>query len=335
MKVCFFARVPHRSLLERLEFYKQDIDILRELGHEVTLVTRGREIRTDVDLYFIWWWQWGFMPMLKNLFRKKPCIITGVFDYALPSGVRSYVSRPSWQQYLMRLALKRADANVFQSRFELELVNHNLEVSNPVYIPLGVNPEVFRFGTLPREDFVLTVAWMDRGNSKRKCVPEVVKAAALVSKRHPEVRFLIAGEKGSDYPHLARLATEFGVADRVDFLGVISRDRKIDLMQRCKVYLSPSQHEGFGLAILEAMSCGAPVISSPVGAVPEVVDGAGLLVDGTSPEAIAAAVNQYLEQEQLREEMGGKARQRAATLFPCSRRKEELAKVIADVLSHH
>lgn len=54
---------------------------MRDLGFEVVLGTRWKEIPLDVDFYFIWWWQWGFMPMLKSMFRHKPCIITGVFDY--------------------------------------------------------------------------------------------------------------------------------------------------------------------------------------------------------------------------------------------------------------
>jgi glycosyltransferase involved in cell wall biosynthesis len=120
--------------------------------------------------------------------------------------------------------------------------------------------------------------------------------------------------------------------DSVEFPGVISREQKISLMQHCKIYVSPSWYEGFGLTILEAMSCGAPVISSPVGAVPEVVGDAGLLVDGTSPEAIADAVNRYAEDATLREEVGRRGRIRAETEFPYSRRKRDLAKVIADLL---
>ena len=81
------------------------------------------------------------------------------------------------------------------------------------------------------------------------------------------------------------------------------------------------------------MSCGAPVVSSPVGEVPEVVADAGLLVDGSSPEAIAAAVNRYLEDDRLRGQMSQRARQRAETVFPRSRRKRELEKAITEMLA--
>jgi glycosyltransferase involved in cell wall biosynthesis len=332
MRVCFFARVRDRSLLDRVEFYKQDIDILRALGYEVAIATRWREIPLDVDFYFIWWWQWGFLPMLKNIFRRRPCLVTGVFDFRWPLGAGDYFHRPAWQQWLMRYALKRAAVNVFVSEVEYREVSQALVVANPLYIPLVVDTEVFRQGTESRQNFALTVASMNRGNSFRKCVPEIVRTIPLVRQKHPEMRFVIAGEKGSEFPALEKLARELGVREQVEFPGVITREHKIDLMQRCKLYISPSWYEGFGLTILEAMSCGAPVISSPVGAVPEVVGDAGLLVDGTSPEAIAAAVNRYLEDDALREELGRRARRRAQAVFPFSRRKQDLERVISEML---
>jgi hypothetical protein len=72
MRVCFFARVSDKRLFERMEFYKQDIDILRELGYEVAVATSWCEIPLDVDFYFLWWWQWGFLPAMRSAFRQVP-----------------------------------------------------------------------------------------------------------------------------------------------------------------------------------------------------------------------------------------------------------------------
>lgn len=330
MRVCFFAKVPNRELLDRVEFYKQDIDILRELGHEVIIATNWAEISLDVDFYFVWWWQWGFFPLVKSTFSRKPCLITGTFEFRSLPGI-DYVHRPAWQQWLMRYSLKKASANVFVSEYEYREITEALKVTNPMYIPHVVDTGAYREGVAPRENFVFTVAWMNSGNSLRKCLPEILRAIPLVLERHPGTRFVIAGEKGSDFSGLEALARDLGIEGSVEFPGVVSKQRKIELMQRCKLYLSPSRNEGFGLAILEAMSCGAPVISSPVGAVPEVVGDAGILVDGTSPSAIADAVDCYMKDDALREEMGRRARMRAETQFPFSRRKRELEKVISDI----
>ena len=75
----------------------------------------------------------------------------------------------------------------------------------------------------PEEDIVLTVAWMQTGNSERKCVPEVIKAAKIVLSAHPSLRFVIAGERGSDYPGLAQLAESLGITESIEFPGVFSR----------------------------------------------------------------------------------------------------------------
>jgi glycosyltransferase involved in cell wall biosynthesis len=333
LRVGFFAKLSDPDGLNRIEFYKQDIDILRELGFDVVPATRWGEIPRDVDFYFVWWWQWAFLPMLKTIYRRRPCLVTGTFDFRWLNGKGDYFHRPPWQRWLMRYALENASASVFVSQLEYREVSQALKVENPVYIPHGVDTNLYRPGTQCRENIAMTLAWMHGGNSERKCVPDVIRAIPIIRQRHPEMRFIIAGEKGSDYPRLAGMAEDLGVSSYVEFPGVISREEKIDLMQRCKVYVSPSRYEGFGLAILEAMSCGAPVVSSPAGAVPEVVGEAGLLVDGNSPDAIAGAVNRYLDDEPFRQAMGHCGRVRAETVFPYSRRKRELGQVIESILT--
>ena len=95
-------------------------------------------------------------------------------------------------------------------------------------------------------------------------------------------------------------------------------------MQECVVYLQPTRYEGFGLAILEAMSCGAPVITSPKGAVPEVVGDTALFVDGTSPSSIAEGLLQYLDDPSLRDQMSRRARARAVERFPYAERRDKM-----------
>jgi glycosyltransferase involved in cell wall biosynthesis len=161
----------------------------------------------------------------------------------------------------------------------------------------------------------------------------VIAAAPIIHQRHPEVLIIIAGEKGTYYPVLQSMAKELGAEGYVEFPGIISMERKVELMQRCKVYLQPSRHEGFGLAILEAMSCGAPVVTCPVGAVPEVVGDAGLFAPANSPAEIAGAVTKLLNDPVLRKDLSRRARLRAESVFSFERRKQELGKIIDEVLA--
>jgi len=322
--VCFFARVKDPEVLRRVEFYASDLRVLEELGYDVRVATRVRDLR-PADVYFVWWWTWAFVPVALARLLRRPVVVTGVFDGW------SFAARPALHRLLHKFALRGASANLFMSELERRDVPGLCVVTGARYSPYALDTEVYSPGDSPREDFVFTVAWMQGANAERKCMPELIRAIPEVCRAAPGVRFLIAGERGSYHSRLAELAESLGVADRVEFLGVVSRERKIELMRRCKVYLQPSRFEGFGVAILEAMGCGAAVVTSPVGAVPEVVGDAARLVDGTSPGAIAEAVVGLLGDDRARDDLGRRARDRAATVFPHERRRRDLAEVMAEV----
>ena len=77
---------------------------------DVVIVTPWSEIPWNVDLYFIWWWTWAFMPLVKAAFMRRPAIITGVFDHLTKDKRWEFDQRPFLHKFLMRWALKRADA---------------------------------------------------------------------------------------------------------------------------------------------------------------------------------------------------------------------------------
>src|SRR5512145_2622392 len=79
MRACFFVRTPAPQMLELVEFYRTDLSILRGLGFEVVVATRWSEIPWDADLYFVWWWTWAYLPVLKARLRRRPVIVTGTF----------------------------------------------------------------------------------------------------------------------------------------------------------------------------------------------------------------------------------------------------------------
>ncbi|MBI4539053.1 MAG: N-acetyl-alpha-D-glucosaminyl L-malate synthase BshA [Gemmatimonadetes bacterium] len=100
-----------------------------------------------------------------------------------------------------------------------------------------------------------------------KRVTDVVEIFARVQARVP-ARLIMVGD-GPERPRAADSAEALGVADRVTFLG--KHDSVAELLSCADVFLLPSESESFGLAALEAMACGVPVIGTRVGGVPEVV----------------------------------------------------------------
>jgi glycosyltransferase involved in cell wall biosynthesis len=325
-KACFFVEGVDAAALQRVEFYAQDIRILQDAGFEIELVSKLHKLR-PADFFFVWWWTWALAPILYAKALRRPVLVTGVLD------INYYDARPWWHKAGMRRAFGMADANVFTSELECRELPRRFPVRNPSYVPLTVDEQLYSPNGARSDSLVCTVGWLQQPNATRKCLVEVIRAAALVHGRRPDVQFVIAGAKGNFADEAADLIERVGATGYIQLPGAVSKEEKIRLMRECAVYLQPTRYEGFGLAILEAMSCGAPVVTSPRGAVPEVVGDTALMVDGTSPEAIADGLLQYLENPSLREAMGQKARRRAVERFTYVERRDKMIPLIERLMN--
>lgn len=108
------------------------------------------------------------------------------------------------------------------------------------------------------------------------------------------ISLVIAGKKGWMYGSIYEKAKRLGLNDEVVFTDFIPEEDKPRLIKGAKLFILPSFWEGFGLDALSAMASGVPVIVSNVGSLPEVVNGAGILVDPNSPKSIADGIKKVL-----------------------------------------
>ena len=143
----------------------------------------------------------------------------------------------------------------------------------------------------------------------------VLEGFARAARENPSLRMLIAGDGPLREPIESR-ARELGAPVR--FLGFVPAIR--EFMWGCDVMTFPSQPEfgeGFGLAALEAMAAGRPLVATAVASLPEVLgdDGAGILVDPHDPGELAGALGRIAGDAGLREAMGAAARRRAVEVF--------------------
>ena len=121
----------------------------------------------------------------------------------------------------------------------------------------------------------------------------------------------LAGGKGWLYEETRQVVSELKLENKVRFLGRVSDLELITLYSLADVFAFPSFSEGFGIPPLEAMACGAPVITSNTSSLPEVAGDAALLVDPHDVKGLGHAITRLLEDEQLREELRQKGYQRA------------------------
>jgi len=142
-------------------------------------------------------------------------------------------------------------------------------------------------------------------------VDRLIEAFSLLKKRgFEEVRLLIIGDEISKYPNLRRLVHRHQLHQQVRFLGFVPDETLAVLYRLASAFVFPSLYEGFGLPTLEAMAAGAPVITSNVSSLPEVVGDAALLIDPLDAGAIAAAMERVLSDPALSADLTRRGRER-------------------------
>jgi len=218
----------------------------------------------------------------------------------------------SWTHRLERSALRRAGTLGAVSRFAaaetLRVAGLDRAVS---LLPNGVDAECFHppdpgEGVPGRVVFVGTT-------SPKKGLRETLHAFGQVAPAHPGSELFVAGSEAVG--HLAAELLEFvpgELRSRVRFLGRLHRPALSELLRTAAVCCMPSHLETFGIAGVEAMACGRPVILSRTGPGPEILDEGteGMLCDPHNPGDIARALDRLLADRTLAESLGGAARQR-------------------------
>ncbi len=131
-----------------------------------------------------------------------------------------------------------------------------------------------------------------------------------------------------------RLVNEYGLNSRIDFTGRIPTDELVRHYNTAKLFVTSSVHEGFGLPLAEAMSCGAPVLGTSIGAYEEIVQHGknGWLVPPRDPRALADAIRMLWNDRALRERLAAGGRQRVLETFNWRKAAEETLAVYEEML---
>lgn len=180
-------------------------------------------------------------------------------------------------------------------------------------VPLGIELDRFAAGRRVLDGRIVgNVARLAEQKGHR----DLIAAAASVLARHPDVRFVVAGD-GELRGELEALAAPLG--DRFELLG--ERHDVPDLLASFEVFAFPSHFEGLCLAVIEAQAAGVPVVATPVGGIREtVVEGeTGFLVPVGDPQALAERISWCLEHADETRRVAEEARARVATRFGVER----------------
>ncbi len=247
----------------------------------------------------------------------------GVHPLALTIHDVSYERHPEWYPYrrdplrrwFYRRSARTADLIITDSEFSRQEIAaaYHLDPNHITVVPLGVGAP-FVGSTrqrLPREviePYVLHVGDLHPRRNLRILIRALARLPSLSANRTAPMLVLAGVDRGER----ATLEDEArDTALRIHFVEAADDHTLASLYAGAAAFVYPSRYEGFGLPLLEAMACGAPVLAARAGAIPEVVGNAGILVDPDNEAELAAAIGRVIDDADLASRLREAGRRRA------------------------
>jgi glycosyltransferase involved in cell wall biosynthesis len=304
-----FTRIDLEALRERFE-----VEEYRQGG----ALPRVRELIGKLrrcDVVFGWFASWHTLAALNvaALLRKPRVLVIGGFDTASVPEIGYGNQQDPLRKWRSRLTIARADRLITNSFYLAGEIERNLGIPRD-RVKVVHHGLADRFGEATRAGDparVLTVGVVHRWNLERKGHLAFVEAAREL----PEVEFVLAGSWEDDAIEVLRSRA----GPNVTFTGYLSDADLDEQFRAATVYVQASWHEGFGLAVAEAMLAGAIPVVTSAGALPEVVGDTGIVVPSVDAHEVARGVRAALE---LSPDAGQRARERVLREFPLEARAE-------------
>jgi glycosyltransferase involved in cell wall biosynthesis len=287
----------------------------------------------------------GLLNPVSSL-AARSCRLRGVPMVIRPFGMLSrytFTHRRGWAKKLVFQALDRANvqsagAMHFTTRSEMEQAMwHGIALQERGFVvppPLiGVDGSA-----RTRHDAAVSaplVLFLSRLHPV-KSVELLLAAWDSVAARHPTARLVIAGDGEPGYvAHLEAQARQSRAADRIEFVGFADDRRKQSLLADASVFVLPSQHENFGVAVLEAVAAGLPAVVTREVQLSSLIEDQGLgVIAERSPEALANAVSDVLSSADLRRHCSENGPRIVEDLFSLASVSSQLMSMYEHVLAH-
>lgn len=274
----------------------------------------------------------------------KPCRLVPTFHDLM---VRTYPQALSlkarvYSRLITPVCVAVADRIITVSRFnEREILRYYPGAMGKIaVIPHGIHPS---FG--PQHDPEVLRRIRERNGiraryflfvgslKKHKNVPRLLQAFALLPERlRSTLTLVIAARMEPQFSGIVQKVQDHGIGGAVKFVGYLPPEELAPLYRGAVAFITVSLYESFCYPVVEAMACGTPVIAPNHLALPEVTQGAALLVNPLDPTAIREAMERVATGEQLRADLIQKGLRRARD-FTCQATAGRVAKVYHEVLS--
>ncbi len=280
-------------LLRRLWFNAQLPKLLQKIDFDLVV---GFDI--DGFLYSRLSHRLPFVASIKGVLAEEARQETGKWRWLLKS--LSFLERHNAQQ---------ADLVISTSRYCQQAIerHYGIAESKIAIVPEGIDFSRWRrvVQNHPRTTDGHTILCVAR-QYRRKRIKDLLHALVIVRQAIPSVQAIIVGS-GPEHTRLRQMITSLRLDDIVDMKGEIPSDDEVArLYRQADIFCLPSIQEGFGIAFLEAMANGLPIVATTAAAIPEVVPHgqAGLLVPPRNVNELAEALVVLLQDGETRQRMG-------------------------------
>jgi len=258
------------------------------------LETYFRESRPDIACNF-WLYPEGYATVAAARTLGIPAVLGSI-----GSDLNRYADPAS--RWLTRFAMRRATFVVTKSEhLRQRAIQMGIDARKVRTIRNGCNPAVFHLANrsaarahLAVDDNAELVLFVGRLDAA-KGIGELLEAFASLASRRPNLRLTYVGDgPGSD--HLRSKAKHLGLEDRITLIGACLSERVAQWLAAANVLALPSYNEGYPNVVIEALSCGRPVIATNVGGILELVnENSGILIAPRNSRALAEAIETAME----------------------------------------
>lgn len=237
----------------------------------------------------------------------------------------------AWYKPPYRRLAARVDRVITESEEQRRRITGlGVPAGKTVVVPASVDTEKYRPGGPPGgESYILNVAkFVERKNQLL-----LLEAFGELASRREDLGLVLVGPRGGTYGAGSDVRTGYygrcldfiessGLSGRVSILEEIPEEELIRLYRGCSLFAFPSTEEGFGLTLLEAMSCGCACLSNDIEPMRSILGDAGALTPVTGASSLSQELKRLLDDEALLERMGRDSRARAASVFDSERANE-------------
>lgn len=290
-RIPYFGKIANTNITPSLPFtlYTEDFDI----------------IHTHIPTP----WSSDWSDIITRI-KNKPLVVTYHNDI-IGTGIANTIANV-YNKTGLKLLLNKADKIIITQDDYINSEHLQNYKDKIVTIPNGVDTQLFKPNDTPRtkhQIFFLSV--LDKFH-KYKGLDYLLEALITVKKTIPDVKLVIGG-KGELLEYYIKKTKEMNIQDNVEFLGFLSDEEVIQYFATSELFVLPSissLQEGFGIVVLEALSCMTPIVStSIVGVSDDVIrTNSGIIVEPKNVEQLSDAMIKILSNKELQLTMGKNGR---------------------------